>query len=156
MHHRIQGFGVVVLQEHSAYISPWRATRVPDQCIGWVGYDIPPLQVSIIYIPYKDAVTCRNRAWTEPLPACSGTIPTRCSIFIGDNISCRTKKCHIGWWSNQVYCILIFGSRLQPTCIKQNKKYKHGWRLPCLNLCPYSTATTKPTNRKELIIEPVS
>ena len=50
------------------HISLWPATGVPDQCMSLVGYDRPPLQAPRIYIPYKDAVTCRNRAWTGSLP----------------------------------------------------------------------------------------
>ena len=44
------------------HISLWPATGTPDQCMSLVGYDRPPLQAPSIYIPYKDAVTCRNRA----------------------------------------------------------------------------------------------
>ena len=47
-------------------------------------YDRPLLQAPGIYmyVPYKDTVTCRNRAWTGPLPIAAGTIPTRYGIFI--------------------------------------------------------------------------
>ena len=49
------------------------------------GYDRPHLQAPSIYIPYKDAVTCRNRAGTGPLPIAAGRFwydSIRYGIFI--------------------------------------------------------------------------
>ena len=90
--------------------------RAPDQCMSLVGYDRPPLQAPSIYIPYKDAVTCRNRAWTGPLPIAAGRFwhdsDTLRHIYTGCR-RCRAKKCHIWWWSTQGWCLLIFGSRVQ-------------------------------------------
>ena len=81
-----------------------------------VGYDRPPLQAPSIYIPYKDAVTCRNRAWTGPLPIAAGRFwhdsDTLRHLYTGCR-RCRAKKCHIWWWSTQGWCLLIFGSRVQ-------------------------------------------
>ena len=91
-------------------------TGTPDQCMSLVGYDRPPLQAPSIYIPYKDAVTCRNRAWTGPLPIAAGRFwhdsDTLRHLYTSCR-RCRAKKCHIWWWSTQGWCLLIFGSRVQ-------------------------------------------
>ena len=50
-----------------------------------VGYDRPPLQAPGIYIPFKDAVTCRivpELGGCLSQRASSGTIPTRYGTFI--------------------------------------------------------------------------
>ena len=106
----------MILRVMDGHISLWPATGTPDQCMSLVGYDRPPLQAPSIYIPYKDAVTCRNRAWTGPLPIAAGRFwhdsDTLRHLYTGCR-SCRAKKCHIWWWSTQGWCLLIFGSRVQ-------------------------------------------
>ena len=116
----------------SDYISMWPATGTPKQYMSLVGYDRPPLQAPSINIPYKNAVTCRNRAWTGPLPIAAGWFWHESDTSRHPNIgcrSCRAKKCHIWWWSTQalgVYWSLVAESR--HIChMTPSPDLKHNW-----------------------------
>ena len=97
-----------------------------------VGYDRPPLQVSSIYIPYKDTMTCRNRAWTEPIAASRfwHDSDTLRHLYSGC-IRCSTDKCHICWWPTQGRWLLIFRQPSPDTYA--NNLYMWSGRIPDLD-----------------------